>query len=105
MADTPSITMAPTRAPKFNLSALMRSAHWNARWIWKGGTAAGRKPYRELFIAALAAEWAKIKNLRATALRAREAAAARAAAGLPPVERKPALRTRHSGWLAGSFAN
>jgi len=112
MAVSTDSTNAPVHRPenspktrRFNHAAIMRAAHWNARWTWTSGTKAGRRPYAELLRDALSAEWRNVKRLREIALRAKQNADERAAAGLPPIQRKPMLRTRHTGRLAASFAN
>lgn len=86
----------------FNRSAIMKAAHFTARWRVQsvGGS------YREWFAKALASEWKKAK-----AVRLRE----ESNVGLPvrscfadrPAPRFPLRRlyTTHSGRLAGSFAN
>ncbi|WP_292530445.1 hypothetical protein [Methylocystis sp.] len=85
----------------FDRSAIMRAAHFTARWRVQsvGGS------YREWFAKALASEWKKAK-----AARLRE----ESNVGLPvrscfadrPAPRMPLCRlyTTHSGRIAGAFA-
>ena len=59
-ASVPANATTLSAASPYNRRAIMRAAHWSAKW--RASAFGNRKPYRELFAEALAHEWKKAKH-------------------------------------------